>query len=135
MIWFAKIVQSVRTRVSQFREWANGEPRRPCGPRIRCERVEDIPEEPQSATLYVAGEEPHLWAAALLCPCGCGDVIHLNLLEQESPCWTIRRHPDGTVSVVPSVWRTKGCRSHFFIRNNRIDWCRLAGSSASTARR
>src|SRR5438477_8035918 len=36
--------------------------------RIRYERVEDFPERLQPATLYVAGEEPHMWRAAMLCP-------------------------------------------------------------------
>ncbi|MGE3343138.1 MAG: DUF6527 family protein [Vicinamibacterales bacterium] len=35
-----------------------------------------------------------MWAAALLCPCGCGDVIELNLVEQASPCWRVRQHRD-----------------------------------------
>ena len=30
---------------------------------------------------------------------------------------------DGSVSLMPSVWRQKGCRSHFFLRHGRIDWC------------
>jgi len=76
-------------------------------------------------------EDPHLWAAAMLCPCGCGDKIHLNLLEDDSPCWSLRQERDGAVSLRPSVWRTKGCRSHFFIHNSRIDWCRFETSEDS----
>jgi hypothetical protein len=45
-------------------------------------------------------------------------------LKQERPSWNIRRHPDGTVTVTPSVWRTKGCGSHFIIRKSRIHWVR-----------
>ena len=48
-----------------------------------------------------------------------------NLLAQASPCWTVRHHRDDAVSLMPSVWRTNGCRSHFFVRNSRIDWCRF----------
>jgi hypothetical protein len=81
--------------------------------------------------VYVAGEEPHLWAAALLCPCGCGEVIHLNLLEDTSPSWKVRKNRDGSITVMPSIWRTKGCHSHFFIRNGHVDWCRLDNRSSS----
>lgn len=58
----------------------------------------------------------------LLCPCGCGDVISLNLMTSTRPYWSLTRHPDGTLSVMPSVDKTSGCRSHFFIRRSRIDW-------------
>jgi len=37
---------------------------------------------------------------------------------------------DGTITLKPSVWRTKGCRSHFLVRNSRIDWCRSEFGSA-----
>jgi hypothetical protein len=86
--------------------------------------VEDLPDEPRPRTLYLAGEPGHPWCAALACPCGCGDVIRLNLLGDARPCWSVVEHRDGTVSVEPSVWRQKGCRSHFFVRRGYIDWCR-----------
>ena len=129
MRWFDALAHSVRGRLSDLRHWAGGRVKH--GPRIRYERVEEFPDLLKPATLYIAGEEPHMWAAALLCPCGCGDVIHLNLLEQANPYWSVRRHRDGSVSLMPSVWRTKGCRSHFFIRNSRIDWCRFDNDCSS----
>lgn len=86
-------------------------------------RVEDIPEKLVPTTIYLAGEDDNLWAAAMLCPCGCEDAIELNLLTQVRPCWKVQQHPDGTVSLTPSVWRKKGCGSHFFVRHGRIDWC------------
>jgi hypothetical protein len=136
--WFDKLAQSLRSRISDVRQWAGakvGGGRR--DPRLRYERVEDFPDVLNPATLYVAGEEPHVWAAALLCPCGCGDVIELNLMEQASPCWSVRKHRNGSVTLMPSVWRTKGCRSHFFIRNSRVVWCRFDSdlSSAPSRRR
>jgi hypothetical protein len=132
MKWFDALSQSVRGAIAGVRHWAGARTRR--GPRIRFQHVEDLPDSLQPATLYVAGEEPHLWAAAILCPCGCGEVIHLNLLEDATPSWTLRHHRDGSVTVLPSVWRTKGCRSHFFIRNSRIVWCRFEGEGAEAVR-
>jgi hypothetical protein len=89
----------------------------------RISRVADLPESPMPSIFYVAGEGSRAWGAAILCPCGCGDRIDLNLLKQVRPCWAFEEHPDGTVSVMPSVWRQKGCRSHFFVRRGKIDWC------------
>jgi len=123
MQWLDKLALAVRRKVADLRHRAGARlTRAPC---IRFERVDDFPDVLQPATLYVAGEEPYMWAAALLCPCGCGDVIELNLLEQASPRWTVRAHRDGAVTLTPSVWRTEGCRSHFIIRNGRIGWCRF----------
>ena len=124
MKWFDALTQTLRDRVSDARQWVGAKVRPQRGPRIRYERVEDFPDRLSPSTLYVAGEEPYVWAAAMLCPCGCGDVIELNLMEQASPSWSVRQRRDGSVTLMPSVWRTKGCRSHFFIRNSRIDWCR-----------
>lgn len=89
----------------------------------KVELVEDLPDITQPLKLYLAGSDQNLWAAAMLCPCGCGDRIELNLLKSAKPCWTAKVHDDGTGSLSPSVWRQKGCGSHFFLRNGQIDWC------------
>jgi hypothetical protein len=59
----------------------------------------------------------------MICPCGCKEVINLNLLKTVRPRWSVKEHPDRTVTLTPSVWRQKGCRSHFFLRRGRIEWC------------
>jgi hypothetical protein len=86
-------------------------------------RVEEFPDKLERTKVYLAGENDNLWAAAMICPCGCGEVIELNLLKQARPCWSVQEHSDGTVTLAPSVWRQKGCRSHFLLRHGRIDWC------------
>jgi Family of unknown function (DUF6527) len=86
-------------------------------------RVEELPEKLDKGKVYLAGEGEHLWAAAMVCPCGCGELIELNLLKQARPCWSVQEHADGTITLAPSVWRQKGCRSHFLLRRGRIDWC------------
>ena len=60
--------------------------------------------------------------AHFLCPCGCQDVISLNLMSSQQPYWTLVCHEDGTVSLSPSVDKMSGCRSHFFLRRGEIDW-------------
>jgi hypothetical protein len=91
--------------------------------RYRLARVEDLPDAPAARTLYIVGEEPHAWAAAMLCPCGCGDPIQLSLLEEASPSWRVIKEEDNTMSLMPSVWRRKGCQSHFFLHHGKILWC------------
>lgn len=85
-------------------------------------RVDEFPEKMEKHRLYVAGENGFIWAAAMLCPCGCGDVIELNLLSGVRPCWTVREDSNGYPSVMPSVWRRQGCGSHFILHRGRIEW-------------
>jgi len=121
--WLAVFWRSVRTAASFPGRWLLAKwPWRK--PRLfRSERVEEFPDALQRAKVYLAGEGENIWAAAMICPCGCGDVIELNLLKQARPCWSVQEHQDGSVSLEPSVWRRKGCKSHFFVRRGRIDWC------------
>jgi hypothetical protein len=88
----------------------------------RCQIVEDLPERYANEVVYLAGERANWWAAAMKCPCGCGDVIELNLLRAAKPCWIATIEADSTVSLTPSVWRQRGCRSHFVMRFGRIRW-------------
>lgn len=70
--------------------------------------------------VLVGPEEKPKWLR-FACPCRCGEVLGLNLMPSHSPRWTVEVHPDGTVTVNPSVDATK-CGSHFWIRKSRIDW-------------
>ena len=60
----------------------------------------------------VAGPRGPKWLK-LLCPCGCGDVVSINLMPGRQ-AWTIRMERE-KVSISPSVVRLAGCRSHFFL--------------------
>ena len=90
----------------------------------RYQRVDEFPDYLEAFKLYLAGENGYLWAAAMLCPCGCGAVIELNLLKKARPRWSVTEHPDGSASLMPSVWRSEGCMSHFYLRQGQVDWCR-----------
>lgn len=57
------------------------------------------------------------------CPCGCGDVISLPMSHPHNPFWTLHIGATGKPSLSPSVWRNKGCMSHFWVRDGQIDWC------------
>lgn len=85
---------------------------------------ESLPVELAPRTVYIVREDGFDEQVALLCPCGCGRVLQMNLLPDERPCWRVTRNADGTVTLHPSVWRRKGCGSHFWLRDGRIRWCR-----------
>lgn len=90
--------------------------------RYRVKRVEEMVDRPKLFQMYaIGGDSP--WLATMLCPCGCGDLIQLSLLERESPSWKLTLDECGFPTLTPSVWRSKGCRSHFFIRDGLILWC------------
>lgn len=86
--------------------------------------VEDmLPTALRKRTLYIVREDGYLEQAALLCPCGCGRVLQMNLLTDSSPCWQFTHHADGSGTLHPSVWRQMDCGSHFWFRRGRIRWC------------
>ncbi|MGD0769918.1 MAG: DUF6527 family protein [Tepidisphaeraceae bacterium] len=91
-------------------------------PRIRLKRVPELPDKLKPHTLYVECEGKRQWLAAMLCPCGCRETLHMSLLSDDRPRWKLTIHRDGTPSLSPSIWRHVGCRSHFFLRNGRIRW-------------
>lgn len=55
----------------------------------------------------------------MLCPCGCGSDLPVNLDRRAGPAWRLYDTPDGT-SVYPSVWRDTDCKSHFIIWRGKI---------------
>lgn len=84
---------------------------------------EQLPRKLKGRTLYVVEEDEFEEQAAMLCPCGCGRVLQMNLLTDERPCWRLTRHSDGTATLHPSIWRKKECGSHFWFRKGRVQWC------------
>jgi hypothetical protein len=93
-------------------------------PKYRTEIVrEHLPKTLHKYVLYLVEDDGFREQAAMLCPCGCGRVLHMNLLPDERPCWRVTEHPDGTATLSPSVWRQKDCGSHFWFKRGRVIWC------------
>ncbi|WP_236000503.1 DUF6527 family protein [Bradyrhizobium uaiense] len=57
------------------------------------------------------------------CPCGCRQTIELLLIREAKPRWDLSVDPAGRPSLRPSVWVQTGCRSHFWLRRGRVEWC------------
>lgn len=121
-MWFAPLWEKARkTAQASAKKLRQKLPRKRQKP-YRFTRVEEMPETLKPLTVYLCGEGEYLWAAAMICPCGCKEVINLNLLQKVRPQWRVKEHKDGTITLTPSVWRQNGCRSHFIVRQGRIEW-------------
>ncbi|WP_420496783.1 DUF6527 family protein [Szabonella alba] len=57
------------------------------------------------------------------CPCGCGDIIELLVIAEAKPRWDVGADRERRPTLSPSVWRKTGCRSHFWVRRGRVQWC------------
>lgn len=84
--------------------------------------IEDLPDDLEPNRLYLVGAAAEPWSAALLCPCGCGAAIQLSLIRDDDPRWKLSFDEAHAATLHPSIWRIKGCRSHFFVRTNEIIW-------------
>lgn len=84
--------------------------------------VSDMTEIFSERIIYIIGEPGNAWLITFSCPCGCKNIVHLNLLEEAEPKWYYKINKKRRISIYPSVWRTKGCKSHFFVRASKIKW-------------
>lgn len=72
--------------------------------------------------VYVEGRKNDPWLILLICPCGCKGNIELNLDKEIKPFWKYEII-HGRIFISPSIRRTLGCKSHFFIKSSRVVWC------------
>ena len=88
------------------------------------EVLEDMPDVARPNRVYLVGEPGSPWAAAFLCPCGCDDLVKLSLLSEDDPSWIASGATGDQASLHPSIWRIRGCRSHFFIKAGKVIWAK-----------
>lgn len=86
------------------------------------EFADDIPDKISSCTVYLIGNQGYYWQAVMICPCGCRKLLHMNLMDDYDPYWKYKLKGN-VISLVPSVNRLVGCKSHFFVTNGKIEWC------------
>jgi hypothetical protein len=73
--------------------------------------------KPSLLVLVIPNKRPK--SVKFICPCGCGEIISVNLMPETGKAWSISYDRKLGLSLWPSVWLTSGCRSHFIIRNNK----------------
>jgi hypothetical protein len=83
--------------------------------------VSELPKFPDDEIVYLEGNEKldEYWYALLKCPCGCKENIVLNLIDDVRPYWQIKMDKSN-FSIFPSIWRTKNCKSHFWLKNGKV---------------
>jgi hypothetical protein len=81
--------------------------------------VETIQDSLEQGVLYVSEKYK---TAIHLCACGCGELTVTPFNEKTG--WTYVRDDQDRVTLSPSIGNFHIlCRSHYFIRENRVDWC------------
>jgi len=84
--------------------------------------TEDPIDHPKGKVLYVIGTVDEPWQVEMRCPCGCNEKIVLPVNYETSPRWSITVSKESIPTLHPSIWRSKGCKSHFFLRQGKIEW-------------
>ncbi|MCX4141123.1 DUF6527 family protein [Paraburkholderia sp. SEWSISQ10-3 4] len=92
--------------------------------RVRITEGDSLPRKLPLFDLVLAREDDEDWCVGFRCPCGCNERVELLLIKEAKPRWDIAVTRDMRPTLIPSVWLNKGCRSHFYVRDGRIVWCR-----------
>lgn len=88
------------------------------------EIVSELPDKLKLNIVYIESNQGCPWQAVMICPCGCKCNLHMNLIEDYNPYWKFYIDNKKRVSLSPSIHRTVGCKSHFFLKKGTIFWCR-----------
>ena len=70
----------------------------------------------------IVGQKDYKKWAVMKCPCGCGDILNLSLMRNIEPNWHLNIDNLGRLTLSPSIWKTDGCRSHFYLRQSKVIW-------------
>lgn len=83
--------------------------------------VDTMPEVLEQGVLYISEKYE---TAIHLCACGwCGDKT-VTPFNNSQTGWQYMRDADDRVTLRPSIGNQQfPCRSHYWITENRIEWC------------
>ena len=99
--------------------WARIAPSR----HIQIVEGDSLPKQLPRRDLVLARDGDEDWCVGMRCPCGCGRTIELLVIPEATPRWDFSVDNKDRPSLSPSVWLRKGCHSHFWLRNGRVEWC------------
>lgn len=84
---------------------------------------DSLPKRLPRRNIILARDGGEDWCVGMRCPCGCGKTIELLLIQEARPRWDLSIDSKTRPSLSPSVWVQTGCRSHFWVRRGRVEWC------------
>lgn len=84
---------------------------------------DSLPNKMPICSIVIAIEEDEVWCVGLKCPCGCGYIVELPIINEANPRWDFQINPKNKISLYPSVSLNKGCKSHFWVKEGKIIWC------------
>jgi hypothetical protein len=74
-----------------------------------------------SGHFVVVAPNGHPKWAMFKCPCGCNELVALNLMQSQHPCWSLESTSRG-YSLHPSV-DSQTCGAHYWVRDGQVKWC------------
>jgi hypothetical protein len=80
--------------------------------------VETIPDTIEPGIMYISEK---YGGVTYICPCGCGEKVHFPIKPFWDAAWEMTKSGD-LVTISPSILMRGGCKSHYFIRENKIVW-------------
>lgn len=106
-------MKSLQTKIKNWKEKLNHP--------YTIQTAYDLPTSVPKRTVFIIGNKDCAWLISFRCPCGCKNLVQLNLLKEANPFWSYTIKKD-KISIRPSIWRIRGCKSHFILKNGRILW-------------
>ncbi|WP_145650035.1 DUF6527 family protein [Pseudoduganella lurida] len=91
--------------------------------RIEICNSEILPVKMPTRNIVLLREGNQDWSVGFACPCGCFRTIELLLIPDATPHWVLTINKERP-TLSPSVWLKTGCRSHFWVRDGKIIWCK-----------
>lgn len=86
-------------------------------------RGDALPKKMPIRSIVVTVEDNEFWCVGFKCPCGCGYTIELPIIKEAKPRWDLKVNPHNKISLHPSIFLKKGCKSHFWIKEGKVIWC------------
>lgn len=74
-----------------------------------------------SGQFVVVAPDGHPKWVMFRCPCGCNELVALNLMQSQRPCWRFESRRRG-YSLHPSV-DSQTCGAHYWVRDGQVKWC------------
>jgi uncharacterized protein DUF6527 len=108
----------MKKRLNRIKKWIASKKR------FKYDVVSELPSHLIPRVIYIEENQKYPWQIVMICPCGCGSNLHMNLINEYDPFWEYEIDKKDRISLHPSVHRFVGCKSHFFIKKGVIIWCR-----------